>query len=755
MPYTKTTWTDRVVAKPMTFTFQSNGDGTTTLVPSEGTITSVGTSITAVTMNNLESQYDKAMTDVALTYVKLTGNQTITGDLTLTSGADTSPLTLINDNGQLLFVNDATENSIQSLIGNGSASRPFTIEGLNGANISNFNVRADNSNFFGNISITKASQNLILKGTAVGNSNNAYLELQDSGGTRAGFFGKTSSASATIGVWSDIGDIVVRGTTNVNLNITGSTVLSVSSGGVSVTGTVATTGTISIISGVSGTTLAQFKNTVDDGYVRVVTTASNNFIQSGNNAFTSSKNLQITGYNGTSMPVLSVYADNTFLSGTLTVNQGGTTSNLGSSAFTHLLLKKATMKSWTLQASATGSLIFYPSATADLQDWVTANAFTLGTDGTLNARILSENAVALSSKYSPLASPTFTGTLTAPTINATTSLQISGTPLSNIYVDKTLSSLQTLTGNLTAPTINGSTTIQEMGLSLTQRYVRLDGTNQMTGDFTIAKQYPSKIWSDTDATYPNTYAITGYQNKLSFRWGANSSANEVMNVNSGGLTVIGSILMMGGNFIKVADANGNTVNLVSTQVGDGTGIGVALQSGGKMVIGAGESATTVMNDASTGIGSVEAMYMTSDNDVMIWSNVQSGVANKNEFKFDKNAVATINGVTVASDQIGTSIWTGAALLTTDITGLKDITTCPNGWQLEFRNTTGTAYISYAYIHKSCSKGSALLVECGNTQNTNYCKKVTGVASNNTTLTSSASNSTGDAAFRNLSNIRVW
>ena len=567
MPYTKTTWTDRVVAKPMTFTFQSNGDGTTTLVPSEGTITSVGTSITAVTMNNLESQYDKAMTDVALTYVKLTGNQTVTGDLTLSSGADTSPLTLINDNGQLLFVNDATENSLQSLIGNGSASRPFTIEGLNGANISNFNVRADNSNFFGNISITRASQNLILKGTAVGNSNNAYLELQDSGGTRAGFFGKTSSASATIGVWSDIGDIVVRGTTNVMLNVVGATVLSAVSTGVAVTGTLSSTGTLSVNNTTTGSTLMALKNSTDDGYIRVVTTATNNFIQSGNNAFTSSKNLQITGYNGNTLPLLSLYADNTFLSGTLTINQGGTTSNLGSAAFTHLLLKKATFKSWTLQHSASGDLVYYPSATADLQDWVTANAFSFVTDGTFNARVLKENGTLLSAKYSPIASPTFTGTVTAPTINATGNLQENGTNLSSKYLALTggtvvgqitmqgdiigtgytvdVSSLRedgvrvnqtyaklsgaTFTGLVSGTTIN-ATTLQEGGTALTSKYAQIGVNN----NFTVAQTITSGGLTLNEGTLSSGSATNDGRIRTAFT----STINYIQSgLNSGGSTV--------------------------------------------------------------------------------------------------------------------------------------------------------------------------------------------------------------------------
>lgn len=61
MPYTKTDWKDRVVEKPLTFTMQDNGDGTTTLIPTEGTIIDPGTPITATALNNLEIQHDEAL----------------------------------------------------------------------------------------------------------------------------------------------------------------------------------------------------------------------------------------------------------------------------------------------------------------------------------------------------------------------------------------------------------------------------------------------------------------------------------------------------------------------------------------------------------------------------------------------------------------------------------------------------------------------------------------------------------------------
>lgn len=61
MAYSKTTWKDRAVQKPLTYTLQNNADGTTTLIPAEGTIVEPGTAITASTMNKLETQYDEAV----------------------------------------------------------------------------------------------------------------------------------------------------------------------------------------------------------------------------------------------------------------------------------------------------------------------------------------------------------------------------------------------------------------------------------------------------------------------------------------------------------------------------------------------------------------------------------------------------------------------------------------------------------------------------------------------------------------------
>lgn len=54
MAYEKQNWADRTVERPLTFTFQSNADGSTTLIPAEGTIITTGTPLTAEKFNHIE-----------------------------------------------------------------------------------------------------------------------------------------------------------------------------------------------------------------------------------------------------------------------------------------------------------------------------------------------------------------------------------------------------------------------------------------------------------------------------------------------------------------------------------------------------------------------------------------------------------------------------------------------------------------------------------------------------------------------------
>ena len=62
MAYTKQTWEDRVVEKPMTYMMTTNEDGTVTLTPVPGTITNEGSKVNAERMNHMEQGiYDAAI----------------------------------------------------------------------------------------------------------------------------------------------------------------------------------------------------------------------------------------------------------------------------------------------------------------------------------------------------------------------------------------------------------------------------------------------------------------------------------------------------------------------------------------------------------------------------------------------------------------------------------------------------------------------------------------------------------------------
>ena len=65
MAYAKTTWVDRSVEKPLTYTQVVNGDSTITLTPAEGTVITAGTELLAANLNNIENGIETV--DTALT----------------------------------------------------------------------------------------------------------------------------------------------------------------------------------------------------------------------------------------------------------------------------------------------------------------------------------------------------------------------------------------------------------------------------------------------------------------------------------------------------------------------------------------------------------------------------------------------------------------------------------------------------------------------------------------------------------------
>lgn len=82
MPYNKTEWQDRVVEKPRTYQVTNNPDGTITLTPAPGTVVQAGTPVNATNMNNLETQYEKAMEDMGSeTFTVAVGESVQVGDI--------------------------------------------------------------------------------------------------------------------------------------------------------------------------------------------------------------------------------------------------------------------------------------------------------------------------------------------------------------------------------------------------------------------------------------------------------------------------------------------------------------------------------------------------------------------------------------------------------------------------------------------------------------------------------------------------
>ena len=76
--------------------------------------------------------------------------------------------------------------------------------------------------------------------------------------------------------------------------------------------------------------------------------------------------------------------------------------------------------------------------------------------------------------------------VTGTTINASTALQEAGTNLTSKYLK--LDGTNTMTGTLNGTTINASTNLQEATVNLSSKYLKLDGTNTMTGALTLEEK---------------------------------------------------------------------------------------------------------------------------------------------------------------------------------------------------------------------------------------------------------------------------
>lgn len=132
MPYTKKVWVDRTVERPLTYIQQDNGDGTITLIPSEGSIISAGTPITADNLNNIEDGIATLDNEKAPKSSPIfDGNLTTSGKITTTFGGQCLDLKAgaISNHAYMGFYSDsADQDKRTAYLGYGSGnSGLFTI----------------------------------------------------------------------------------------------------------------------------------------------------------------------------------------------------------------------------------------------------------------------------------------------------------------------------------------------------------------------------------------------------------------------------------------------------------------------------------------------------------------------------------------------------------------------------------------------------------------------------------------------------
>lgn len=89
--------------------------------------------------------------------------------------------------------------------------------------------------------------------------------------------------------------------------------------------------------------------------------------------------------------------------------------------------------------------------------------------------------------------------------------------------------------------------------------------------------------------------------------------------------------------VSFSDDNGTTKTGITTIDGDTTGIGLQIGASGLLVIGAGESCSTFLNNSDKyANGSTEQMFIVSDNCVYIYAGMNSGWDNTKKLVFDGN-----------------------------------------------------------------------------------------------------------------------
>lgn len=107
----------------------------------------------------------------------------------------------------------------------------------------------------------------------------------------------------------------------------------------------------------------------------------------------------------------------------------------------------------------------------------------------------------------------------------------------------------------------------------------------------------------------------------------------------------GDLVLTQGKKIKVKAPTGHSIDAIIHQGGDQNGTALGIGAGGLTVVGAGESAKTILNNIpsiSQNEGT-EELLLAADTHLRLWSNLQNGVAGRKEATFDNAGNFVING----------------------------------------------------------------------------------------------------------------
>lgn len=203
---------------------------------------------------------------------------------------------------------------------------------------------------------------------------------------------------------------------------------------------------------------------------------------------------------------------------------------------------------------------------------------------------------------------------------------------------------------LTAPAAQDLTGTIHIESSDTARDLIANIVTMSLGNTEVAvKGYMPVISLTKNGVGVNTRPLSGY--KFSVDGNAKINGNLATNgLTLSSLTVSGTTNLNGTNNlngttnlkatvvngdVKLKSPNGTwTGDFIKRYEGDANGMGVAIQTGGRIVIGGGESAVTFMNGIGSPAG--EVLHLTSDNNVEIVSNMQNGYANRKTLTFSND-----------------------------------------------------------------------------------------------------------------------